>query len=68
MPIREIPVIEEALFPIQLSTHPPCGDVEGARSRGRSPHRSCLNLLPSRETPYLAPAAGAITATPLARA
>ena len=33
------------------------------------PQRSCLNLLPSRATPYLAPAAGTIiTATPLARA
>jgi hypothetical protein len=35
----------------------------------RTPQRSCLNLLPSRATPYLAPAAGTIiTATPLARA
>ena len=34
-----------------------------------SPQRSCLNRLPSRATPYLAPAAGTIiTATPLARA
>ena len=33
------------------------------------PQRSCFNRLPSRATPYLAPAAGTIiTATPLARA
>jgi hypothetical protein len=33
------------------------------------PQRSCLILLPSRATPYLAPAAGTIiTASPLARA
>ena len=33
------------------------------------PQRSCLNRLPSRATPYLAPAAGTIiSATPLARA
>jgi hypothetical protein len=31
MPIREIPVIEEALSAIQLSIHPPRGDMEGAR-------------------------------------
>ena len=31
MPIREIPVIEEALSAIQLSINPPRGDMEGAR-------------------------------------
>ena len=31
MPIREIPIIEEALSAIQLSTLPPRGDMEGAR-------------------------------------
>jgi hypothetical protein len=37
--------------------------------RDKSPQRSRLNRLPSRATPYLAPAAGTIiTATPLARA
>jgi hypothetical protein len=30
MPIREIPIIEEALSAIQLSTHPPSGDLKGA--------------------------------------
>ena len=38
-------------------------------ANAESPQRSCLNRLPSRATPYLAPAAGTIiTATPLARA
>ena len=42
---------------------------QSERGHRRSPQRSCLNLLPSRATPYLAPAAGTIiTATPLARA
>ena len=45
----------------------PLGQSE--RGHRRSPHRSCLILLPSRATPYLAPAAGTIvTALPLARA
>ena len=45
----------------------PLGQSE--RDHRRSPQRSCLNLLPSRATPYLAPAAGAIiSATTLARA
>jgi hypothetical protein len=45
----------------------PLGQSE--RDHRRSPQRSCLNRLPSRATPYLAPAAGTIiTATPLARA
>ena len=41
---------------------------QSGRDHRRSPQRSCLNLLPSRATPYLAPAAGTIiTASPLAR-
>ena len=45
----------------------PLGQSE--RDHRRSPQRSCLNRLPSRATPYLAPAAGAtISATTLARA
>ncbi len=44
-------------------------DPQSERGHRRSPQRSCLNRLPSRATPYLAPAAGTIiTATPLARA
>src|SRR5579863_576680 len=38
----------------------------GRESSTLTPQRSCLILLPSRATPYLAPAAGTIiTATPL---
>ena len=42
---------------------------QSERGYRRSPQRSRFNRLPSRATPYLAPAAGTIiTATPLARA